>query len=175
MRMQKIVVLMGSLALAGVAPALADSQLAASAGLTADQAAGMTLTEIAQHKFNRDESASDRSNPPVPGAKGNGDYRRLAATTGVTPGVAAGMSLTELAAVKFNNEASRDDRQTVTRQTTVVVATRSARDMSGTLAQLIASARLTPSEAVGMSLTEIARRKFDQDGSNDDEETASAK
>ncbi len=41
-------------------PAFADSQLAASAGLTADEAATMSLTEIAAVKFNRETRADDQ-------------------------------------------------------------------------------------------------------------------
>ena len=53
-RISTLIGVVGAIALGIAAPAFADSQLAASAGLTDEEAAGMTLTEIAQYKFNRD-------------------------------------------------------------------------------------------------------------------------
>ena len=48
-------------ALAGAAaPAFAQSQLIASAGLTPAEAAGLSLNEIAVAKFNREADTSDR-------------------------------------------------------------------------------------------------------------------
>ena len=50
-----------AIALALAAPAVADSgQLAASAGLSPSEAQALTLTEIAQAKFNRDARGDDR-------------------------------------------------------------------------------------------------------------------
>jgi hypothetical protein len=169
-----IVAVAGAIALSGVAPALADSQLIASAGLTVDEAGGMTLTEIAQHKFNRDESSADRWNPSIPAVTGTVDHTQLAASAGIASEAARDYSLTELAAAKFNNDTRADDRQTITR-TRVIVATRSVDGASKALAQLIASAGLTPAEAKGMSLSEIAQYKFDRDVPGADRQTAYVK
>jgi antitoxin component of RelBE/YafQ-DinJ toxin-antitoxin module len=165
----------GAIALSGVAPALADSQLIASAGLTVEQAGGMTLTEIAQHKFNRDESSADRWNPSIPAVTGTVDHTQLAASAGIASEATHDYSLTELAAAKFNNDTRADDRQTITRRESVIVATRSVDGASNARAQLIASAGLTPAEAKGMSLSEIAQYKFDRDVSGADRQTANVK
>jgi hypothetical protein len=55
-----------ALAAAGV-PASAQhwDQLIASAGLSRSEAAGMTLSQIAAYKFNRDASGDDRQTIPV--------------------------------------------------------------------------------------------------------------
>jgi len=47
-------------ALAATAPAFANSQLIASAGLTAAEAEGLTLNQIVAAKYNKDVSFSDR-------------------------------------------------------------------------------------------------------------------
>jgi hypothetical protein len=167
----KIVAVAGVIALSAVAPALADAQLIASAGLTVEQAEGMTLTEIAQHKFNRDESSADRWNPSIPDVTGTGDHSQLAASAGVASKAAQEYSLTELAAAKFNKDTRSDGGQRVVRRESVIVATRSVEDSTGARAQLIASAGLTPAEAKGMSLSEIAQYKFDRDVSGADRQT----
>jgi hypothetical protein len=148
-----------------VGPAFAGSQLVASAGLTEEQAQGMTLTEIAQHKFNRDASSADRWDPAIePGDAGFPSH--LATSAGIAPAQATGMSLTEIAAVKFNNDSRPDDAQVVTRPSTAVYASRSVGVSGPGYDRLIASAGLTPAEAQGMSLSEIAVYKFDRDGTN---------
>ena len=157
----------GAVALGIAAPAFADSQLAASAGLAADEAAGMTLTEIAQTKFNRDESGADRWMASIPPTNGSADPTRLAASAGIAPDARQGMTLTEIAAVKFNNDTRPDDRQSVEHASGVTVASRSVADPGQAFVQLIASAGLTPAEAEGMSLTRIAAYKFDRDTPDD--------
>jgi hypothetical protein len=153
----------GAIALGVAAPAFADSQLAASAGLSADEAAAMSLTEIAQVKFNRDASGADRWLPSIPPTNGSADPARLAASAGIAPDASAGMSLTEIAAVKFNKGTRDDDRQSVAHPSGVTVASRSLGDPGYAFVQLIAGAGLTPSEASGMSLSRIAAYKFDRD------------
>ena len=54
MRTTLITLAAAAVALAVAGPSLADDQLAASAGLAPSAAAGLSLTEIAQAKFNRD-------------------------------------------------------------------------------------------------------------------------
>jgi hypothetical protein len=171
-RISTYIGVVGAIALGIVAPAFADSQLAASAGLTDEQAEGMSLTEIAQYKFNRDESGADRWVPSIPATNGSADPARLAASAGIDSGDAGGMTLTEIAAVKFNNDTRPDDRQSVVYPSGATVASRSVDDPSKAFAQLIASAGLSPAEAKGMSLTEIAAYKFDRDVSGADRQTA---
>ena len=89
----------------------------------------MTLTEIAQVKFNREASDADRSLSSIPPTNGSADSTRLAASAGIAPD-AAGMSLTEIAAVKFNNDTRPDDRQSVVHASGVTVASRSVADPS---------------------------------------------
>jgi hypothetical protein len=44
---------------------------------------------------------------------------------------------------------------------------------AGDWSQLVAAARLSPAEAEGMTLTELAARKFSRDGAGDDDVTVS--
>lgn len=127
----------------------------------------MSLTEIAQHKFNRDESGADRWTVVEPGS-GPADHSQLAASAGVSSYDAATMPLGELAAVKFNRDTREGDWQTVPSAPGAVVATRSVGEASDAFVQLIASAGLSPSQAKGMSLAEIAEYKFDRDASGAD-------
>jgi hypothetical protein len=145
--------------LGAAAPAFAQSQLIASAGLTPAEAAGLSLNEIAVAKFNREADSGDRQ--PAFSKGSNGDASQLAASAGLGVSEARGLSLTEIAAVKFNRDAPGDDRQRVRRGGDVTVISRSVG--SGAYAQLLASAGLTPGEARGLSLSAIAAAKFDRD------------
>jgi hypothetical protein len=145
--------------LGAAAPAFAQSQLIASAGLTPAEAEGLSLSEIAVAKFNREADTGDRQASFTPGS--GGDVSQLAASAGLTPDEARGLSLTEIAAAKFNRGADGDDRQRVLRGGDVTVISRSVGDRSRS--QLAASAGLTPDEARGLTLTEIAAAKFDRD------------
>ena len=78
------------------------------------------------------------------------------------------MTLTEIAAVKFNHDTRADDHQTVMHASRRDDHLSVGRRPHRAFAQLIASAGLSPSEARGMSLTEIAAYKFDRDTPNDD-------
>jgi hypothetical protein len=124
-------------AFVSAAPALAQSQLAASAGLTAEQAAGMTLNEIAAVKANKGVSIQDRqtvASRQVPGS--NPDL------------VAFGLA-------KYNSDQSYSDRLFYRDPArTSGMAFQDPIDVSKH-AQLIAAAGLTPEEAEGMSLNEI--------------------
>ena len=144
------------------APAVAQSQLAANAGLTPAEAAGLSLNEIAVAKFNRGSDSSDRQVIFTPGS--GGEVGQLAGSAGLTPDQAQDLSLTEIAAVKFNRESAGDGRQRVLRGENVTVATRSV----GTPAwsQLVSGAGLTADEARNLSLTDIAAAKFDRDTQN---------
>jgi len=144
------------------APAFAQSQLIANAGLTPAEAAGLSLNEIAVHKFSRGASGDDRQGIVTPGS--GGDVSQLAASAGLTPSEAQGLSLTEIAAVKFNRDSAGDDGQRVERGGDVTAISRSAQGSAW--AQLVAGAGLAPEEARGLSLSEIAAKKFDRDTYN---------
>ena len=150
-----------ALALAA-APAFAD-QLAANAGLSAAEAQGLTLSQIAQVKFNRETRGDDRQAVIiVPGHSAS--YDQLAASAGLSASEARGMSLDEIFVAKVNKESDTDDQQLVTGGD-VTMASRSAYSPN---AQFAASAGLSPAEAAGMSLTEIAAIKFQRDTSTGD-------
>lgn len=146
-----------ALALAG--PALADSQLGLNAGLTPTEAAGLSLTEIAQAKFNRDASA-DRQNAQGTQAASAESRAHLAAAAGLSPDAAANLSLTELAAVKFTRGSSDNDQVRPARLG-ATLATRSVDNHART--QLVTNAGLDAATASSLSLTDIAAAKFDRD------------
>jgi len=148
--------------LGAAAPAFAQSQLVANAGLTPTEAAGLSLNEIAVAKFNRGSDSSERQVTFTPGSAGNS--AQLAASAGLAPNEAQSLTLTGVAAAKFNRDGDADDAQSVQHRGDVTVITRSiGADGHG---QLIAAAGLTRDEANGLSLTEIARAKFDRDTDN---------
>jgi hypothetical protein len=139
------------------APAFAD-QLAANAGLSPSEAQGLTLTQIAQVKFNRESDTDDRQAVIiVPG--NSASYDQLAASAGLSPAEARGMTLDEIFVAKVNKESDTDDQQLVSGGN-VTMASRSPFSANP---QFAASAGLSPAEAAGMSLTEIAAAKFARD------------
>jgi hypothetical protein len=148
------------------APAFAQSQLIASAGLTPAEARGLTLTEIAQAKFNREADSQDRQPVTIDRVSGSGDRTQLIASAGLTPTDARGLSLTGIAIAKYNNEVPTQDRQGILRRSDVTMGTRSAIN-EGDWAQLVASAGLSPEAARGLSLDEIAVYKFNNEGDRD--------
>lgn len=127
-----------AIALAAAAPAFAGTQVVAGNGLT--------LTEAAQAKFNRDSSDENQQWIVHPG--------QSAAQAAATPLNAAFVA-------KINAEGDGDEQQLV-KGSGVTVTTRSP-VAAGDHAQLIAAAGLSASEAAGMSLSEIAAAKFDRD------------
>ncbi len=140
------------------APAFAD-QLAANAGLSAAEAQGLSLTEIAQAKFNRETRGDDRHVIVVPGS--GGDYAQLAAVAGVP----ADLSLAQIFVAKINRE-SRGDEQQAAKVGGVTMSSRSANG-GAAYVQLAASAGVSPEQASGMSLGEIAAAKFARDTDTD--------
>ena len=129
-------------ALAAAAPGFANDQLIASAGLTPAEAEGLTLTQIAAAKANRNLSVADRQ------------------AVVIVPGD-AGISAADLQAFAidlFNRGESYSDRQTIVRGGDTVVSSRSPID-TDRHAQLIASAGLSVDEARGLTLTQIAAFK----------------
>ena len=76
---------------------------------------GVTLTEAAQAKFNRDTRGDDQQlvvdESVAMASRGygqGGDYAQLAASAGLDAAEASGMSLTAIAAAKFAKESSDD-------------------------------------------------------------------
>lgn len=134
------------------APAFADTQVVAGNGLT--------LTEAAQAKFNRDSAPGDAHVKVVPGTP-SGDYGRLAASFGMTPDEAQDLSLAQVFVAKVNHGASANE-QMLMKGTGATVSTRSPYLASGRT-RLAVSAGLTPAEASQMSLAEIAAAKFAND------------
>ena len=153
-----------AVAVAAAAPAFADSQLAANAGLSPVEAQGLSLTEIAQLKFNRDTRQDDRHPIVVPGS--GGDYAQLAASAGISADEAKGMSLGEIYVAKINRE-SRGDEQQVVKASDVTMTSRSVANGAG-YAQLAASAGLSADQAAGITLGQIAAAKFARDTYNSD-------
>jgi hypothetical protein len=95
------------------------------------------------------------------------DVSQLAASAGIDPAAAAQMSLTEIAAAKFNRDGDADDRQTVGSAAAPIevdqIVTVSSRSPARQPAQLVAAAGLSPAEAQGLTLSQIAAVKFNRD------------
>jgi hypothetical protein len=127
-----------AIALAAAAPAFAGTQVVAGNGLT--------LTEAAQAKFNRDSSD---------------DNQQWIVNPGQSSAEAAATPLNAAFVAKINAE-SRGDEQQLVKGSGVTMTSRSATAASDR-AQLISAAGLSASEAAGMSLSEIAAAKFDRD------------
>lgn len=130
-----------TVALAAAAPGFAGTQVIAQPGVS--------LTEAAQAKFNRDTRQDDRQFIIHPG--------QTSAEAAVSP-------LNVALVAKINKE-SRGDEQQAVKGGTVTVATRSTATGSS-YAQLAASAGIA--DASGLSLTEIAAAKFARDTYNSD-------
>jgi hypothetical protein len=125
---------------------------------------GVTLTEAAQAKFNRDTRGDDRHVKPIPGT--SEPSRQFYASAGLTVGEGRSMTIDQVHVAKINREARGDDKQLVVVGEPVAMATR-AYGQGGDYAQLAASAGLEPAEAWGMTLTEIAAAKFAAESDDD--------
>ena len=129
--MIRIATLAFAATVAAVAPTLANDQLIASAGLTAEEAQGMTLNQIVAAKYNRGSSFSDRqavvidrSGDPAElnglavaiynSGKSAQDMQPVPAASGVTKTARDGATsdaLTALAVDLYNRGKSGADRQ----------------------------------------------------------------
>lgn len=169
-----------AIAAASVAPAAAQnySQLAAAAGLTPAQAAGLSLDEIAAHKNNIAVSRPDFQTVPARGAARvqifarNADaatidvvrHAQLIGAAGLSTDQARGLTLGEVVAIKANIAVSGPDHQTVRSPSGQGVQV-SARNPSGSAIdpvahrQLIAAAGLTPAQASGMTVGQVVAIK----------------
>lgn len=149
-------------------PALAQdmSQLAASAGLTAAEARTMSLAEIAAAKFNRDSRDDDRqtvASVRTPIAVDPVRHAQLIAAADLDPDAARGMTLAGLTAAKYNASGDGDHHQTP-------VSMSSRGPVTMVPLQLIYAADLTPQEARGLSLNEIAARAHNLHSSADNQQ-----
>lgn len=150
--------LAAALAVALAGPALAGGQLAANAGLSPTEAAGLSLTEIAQAKFNRDAGFTQNAQgATTASADARADLARAARLSADS---AQDLTLGEIAAVKFTSD-SRDNDQIRAAGQSASLATRSVGDRAW--AQLVSNAGLTADKAATLSLTDIAAAKFDRD------------
>jgi hypothetical protein len=140
------------------------SQLIRNTGLSPAEAEGMSLSEIAGAKFNRDADGNDRQ-PVFRPAAGNSKSSRglgheetrqqLISHVGLPSETAEGLSLDHIAAMKFNRSASADERQPV--PTVEVERQRPAGGASDAARhQLAAAARLSREDASGLSPAELA-------------------
>jgi len=127
-----------AIALAAAAPAFSGTQVTAGNGVS--------LTEAAQAKFNRDT---------------RGDDRQHIVHLGQTPEDARATALNVAFVAKINEESGGDQQQRVLTSSGDTMSSRSM--PAANHAQLIASAGLSAEQAAGMSLSEIAAAKFDRD------------
>jgi hypothetical protein len=148
-------------ALAAAAIALAAAP--AFAGTQVIAGPGVSLTEAAQAKFNRDTRGDDRHYSVTPGKSSPESRAQLIASAGLSADEAAGLSLNEIFVAKINSESRGDEQQRAAGGT----VTMSSRSVGAADAQLIAAAGLSASEAAGMTLSEIAAAKFARDTGSD--------
>ena len=127
---------------------------------------GVSLTEAAQEKFNRDTRPDDRHVFVMPGMSSPSARAQLAAEAGVTPDEANTLTLGQLLALKVNREGRMDEQQMVPGGPTSM-ATRSM-GSPAERAQLIAEAGLTPEEGAGKTLTELAVLKYNREARTGD-------
>jgi hypothetical protein len=133
------------------APALAGTQVKASPGVT--------LTESAQAKFNRDTRGDDRHVKPIRGS--SEPSSQLYAAAGLTVAEGRAMTLDHLFVAKINRE-SRGDEQQAVKSSSVTMASRGPVDQASR-SQLIAAAGLSAGDASGLTLQQIAAAKFERD------------
>jgi hypothetical protein len=136
-------------ALLAGAPAMADSQVIA--------APGVSLTDAAQAKFNRDSRLDDQYVKPVPGSTGISPH--LYSAAGLSPEEAQGWTLEQVFVAKINREGGSDQQQ-AWMSDSAASASRGFGENVDHL-PLARSAGLTREEAASMSLSEIAAAKLD--------------
>ena len=97
------------------------------------------------------------------------DRSQLEASVGITPAEGRSLTLTELAAKEFDRSSNQDNQMMVVHPGPVVAtpdrATMSSRSPTTVNAHLIAGAGLTQQQAAGMTLNDVAKKKFDRDNS----------
>jgi hypothetical protein len=144
------------------------TQLAASAGLTAAEAQGMTLNEIYTAKINRESGRDGQqhvSRRATPARVVVTRDAQLIGVAGLTQEEAQGMTLAELASHKISFNARRDERQ-------VVVSSRSIEGVDPSAhRQLVAAVGITDAEALGMSLNDLYVLKINKESRRDDRQS----
>lgn len=125
---------------------------------------GVTLTEAAQAKFNKETRGDDRHVKPLAGTAG--PTRQLYASAGLSYADGETMTLDQVFVAKINRESGGDDEQRLATAETVSMGSRAFGNGSD-YGQLASSAGLDRAEASGMSLTEIAAAKFAKESSDD--------
>jgi hypothetical protein len=127
-------------------------QLAAQAGLTQQQAAGLSVDEIAARFFNNTSDGNNQQsvNPRPPAQLQDGSAEQLASAAGLEPDVARAMTLDQIAA-HFNTATMDNIDQTAA----LGIRSRQAPGLSAGALQLARSAGTREAEARSMSLDEI--------------------
>jgi hypothetical protein len=129
----------------------ARAQLAANAGLTAAEARGLSLDELAVLAHNRGTSRDNQQVIVMRHNTGSVDAierRQLILAAGLTPAQAADLSLDELTVHKHNRDVGQDDR-------IVIVSGRTDGVSIAGHAQFAASAGVGADVAHGMTLDEL--------------------
>jgi hypothetical protein len=96
------------------------------------------------------------------------DHTQLAVSAGISRGEAQTLTLTEIAAYAFNRGTRGDDRQAIIAESAPVQVDPARH------AQLIAAAGLTPAEAQGLTLSQLAAAKHNAGTRGDDRQTVMA-
>ncbi len=116
----------------------------------------MSLTEAAQIKFNRDTWSGEPYVRPTPGNAAPSP--QLYAAAGVTPEEAQGWTLEQLFVAKINRESGGDERQIAPASVSRGYG-QGQRDYS----HLARAAGLSPDEAAGMDVWELATAKLNRE------------
>lgn len=90
---------------------VAHAQLIAVAGLSAAEASGLTLNDLAIAASNAGAGGDDRQGPAARGHGRGAAGVQLAAAAGLTPEVARSLSLEQVVMIKFDRDESASDRR----------------------------------------------------------------
>ena len=147
--MKSSIYVLAAIAVFAGSSAFADSQVVASPGVS--------LTEAAQIKFNRDTRPDDRHFAPVAG--NTEQSPQFYAAAGLAPEEAQGWTLTQVYVAKLNLESGYDEQQRLPIDDQATSVSR-AYGESANYAQLATAARLSHEEAAGMSWADLAEAKL---------------
>ena len=150
--MKSHILVLAAAAIVAGSPVMADSQVVASPGVS--------LSEAAQAKFNRDTRADDRHVKPI---AGNSEVSpHLYSAAGLSPAEAQGWTIDQIFVAKINRESGGDEQQAQWIDETETSGSR-AFGASPDYSQLAVSAGLSREEAAEMSFSEIAAAKLKAD------------
>lgn len=137
------------------------NQLAANAGLSQSEAAGMSRAQIAAVFFNHNVSPGEEQ--PVPGtnigrisSRGTASFGRM---IGLTPEEGGRYTFEQMGIIHSNRGQSASEQQAVDHPLSIYGLDHG---------RLIAAAGLKPAEAVGLTLNEIAAHFHNRNRSSDD-------